>query len=89
MKTSWNDLRASERYLSGQLTKSEREAFESSLAAEPSRYVEFFHFQRLWSVIQLYHRRLLSREMNSIRAQVDASDRYRVLRQQLDQIFLS
>jgi anti-sigma factor RsiW len=89
MKTSWNDLRASERYLSGQLTTSEREAFESSLAAEPSRYVEFFHFQRLWSVIWLYHRRLLSRDMNRIRAQVNTSDRFTVLRQQLDQIFHS
>jgi hypothetical protein len=89
MKTSWNDLRASERYLCGQLTKAEREAFESSLAAEPLRYVEFFHFQRLWSVMQLYHRRLLHRDMDRIRAQINTSDRYRALRQQLDQIFLS
>lgn len=66
MKTSWNELRLSEDYLSGKLHPEERVLFEARLLIEPGLEDELYWQRRTYGLVRAYGRQELRNQIRSI-----------------------
>jgi len=70
MRTSWNNTQRIERYLLGNLSASDKLVFEFQLMLRPKLRKELYFQKKTYQLVQLYHRKKLKEELETLHQQI-------------------
>lgn len=75
MRTSLNEIREAERFLTHKMTTEESLVFQARMITSPLLSVHVHLQSRLMDVVHLYHRRKRKRDLKSIHHELFTSDK--------------
>ena len=87
MRTSLNNIRQAEKYLSGQLKPEDSLVFKARLLTSPLLRLDVHFQQQAYRFIHLFHRKKLKQEVESVHDQLFSNPAKEAFRQQIFHIF--
>ena len=87
MKTSWNELRLIEDYLTGNVEPADQVLFEARLILQPELKDRVYWQERTYDLIQQYGREQLKSEIAKVHEKLFSAPEHQSFRQKIRKLF--